>query len=110
MWARWIQARANRTDVSGRSDQRDLAGRVQGYIWPALLQRDRLAMTDQPWHMSHRADPAAKRLADRHYNRQKPNSPQFVPPGSCLVEAMVNFAGRNATEARKYHLRERGLD
>ena len=27
----------------------------------------------------------------------------------CLVEAMVNFAGRNATEARKYHLRERGL-
>ncbi len=39
----------------------------------------------QPWCMSHRADPAAKRLADRHYNRQKPDSPQFVPPGSCLV-------------------------
>lgn len=39
----------------------------------------------QPWHASNRADPAAKRLADRHYNRQKPDSPQFVPPGSCVV-------------------------
>lgn len=37
------------------------------------------------WCLSHRADPAAKVLADRHYNRQKPESPQFVPPGSCLV-------------------------
>lgn len=37
------------------------------------------------WCLSHRADPAAKELADRHYNRQKPESAQFVPPGSCLV-------------------------
>lgn len=37
------------------------------------------------WHLSHRADPAAKLLADRHYNRQKVGAPQFVPPGSCLV-------------------------
>jgi hypothetical protein len=37
------------------------------------------------WCLSHRADPAALRLADRHYNRQKIGSPQFVPPGSCLV-------------------------
>lgn len=37
------------------------------------------------WHLSHRADPLAKRLADRHYNRQKPWTPQFAPPGSCLV-------------------------
>lgn len=37
------------------------------------------------WHMSHRADPKAKALADRHYNRQNPESPQFVPPGRCLV-------------------------
>jgi hypothetical protein len=35
--------------------------------------------------MSHRADVAAKILADRHYNRQKSESPQFVPPGSCAV-------------------------
>lgn len=37
------------------------------------------------WSLSHRADPAALVLADRHYNRQKIGSPQFVPPGRCLV-------------------------
>lgn len=37
------------------------------------------------WHISHRADPRACQLANRHYNRQSPNSPQFVPPGRCLV-------------------------
>ncbi len=35
--------------------------------------------------MSDRFDPAALPLADAHYNRQKPGSPQFVPPGRCLV-------------------------
>jgi len=37
------------------------------------------------WHLSYRADPRAVALADRHYNRQKPGTPQFVPPGRCLV-------------------------
>jgi hypothetical protein len=37
------------------------------------------------WCKSHRADRRALPLADRHYNRQKPGSPQFVPPGKCLV-------------------------
>lgn len=37
------------------------------------------------WCLSHRADPAARELADRHYNRQKIGSPQFVPPGRCCV-------------------------
>lgn len=37
------------------------------------------------WTLSHRADPNAAALADRHYNRQKIGSPQFVPPGRCLV-------------------------
>lgn len=37
------------------------------------------------WCVSHRFDPRALPLADRHYNRQKPGSPQFVPPGRCLV-------------------------
>lgn len=37
------------------------------------------------WRESWRADPAALPLADRHYNRQKVGSPQFVPPGSCCV-------------------------
>lgn len=42
-------------------------------------------MMGQPWLRSNRADPRALPLADRHYNRQKPGSPQFVPPGRCLV-------------------------
>ena len=44
-------------------------------------------MTPAPnlWTLSHRADPAAVAIADRHYNRQKPGSPQFVPPGRCVV-------------------------
>ena len=37
------------------------------------------------WHMSWRADPRARPLADRHYNRQSPGSPQFAPPGRCAV-------------------------
>lgn len=37
------------------------------------------------WRRSHRFDPPAVALADKHYNRQKPGSPQFMPPGSCRV-------------------------
>lgn len=37
------------------------------------------------WYRSDRYDVRALPLADRHYNRQKPGSPQFVPPGRCLV-------------------------
>jgi len=37
------------------------------------------------WCVSHRADPGARVLADRHYNRQKVGSPQFAPTGSCAV-------------------------
>lgn len=37
------------------------------------------------WRVSHRAEPRAVAIADRHYNRQKVGSPQFVPPGACLV-------------------------
>ncbi len=37
------------------------------------------------WRRSHRADKKALPLADRHYNRQKVGSPQFVPPGRCVV-------------------------
>ena len=37
------------------------------------------------WRISHRADKAALPLADRHYNRQHVGSPQFVPPGRCLL-------------------------
>lgn len=37
------------------------------------------------WIVSNRFDPLAKKIADRHYNRRKPESPQFVPPGRCFV-------------------------
>lgn len=37
------------------------------------------------WTLSHRADRDALPIADRHYNRQKVGSPQFVPPGRCIV-------------------------
>jgi hypothetical protein len=37
------------------------------------------------WELSHRADSLVVPLADRHYTRQKVGSPQFVPPGRCLV-------------------------
>jgi len=37
------------------------------------------------WRKSDRAEPSAVAIADRHYNRQKPGTPQFVPPGRCVV-------------------------
>jgi hypothetical protein len=37
------------------------------------------------WQLSDRYDPPARRVADRHYNRQNVGSPQFVPPGRCVV-------------------------
>jgi len=37
------------------------------------------------WRLSHRADVSSREIADRHYNRQKVGTPQFVPPGRCLV-------------------------
>lgn len=41
--------------------------------------------TIQRWCMSHRADPGALPIADRHYSRQQPGTPQFVAAGSCAV-------------------------
>lgn len=37
------------------------------------------------WQLSDRCDPAARKLADRHYNRQSVGAANFVPPGRCLV-------------------------
>lgn len=44
------------------------------------------------WVQSNRADPIARKIADRHYNRQKIGSPQFVPPGRCCV--LLEQAGK----------------
>jgi hypothetical protein len=38
-------------------------------------------VTGSPWRLSDRYDPAAVALADRHYSRQKPGTPQFIAPG-----------------------------
>lgn len=37
------------------------------------------------WLPSHSCEPRARAIADRHYNRQKPGSSRFVPPGMCMV-------------------------
>lgn len=47
------------------------------------------------WQLSHRADYRARLVADRHYNRQKPGTPQFVPPGRCFV-LYANEGGHEA--------------
>ena len=46
------------------------------------------------WRLSHRADPFARKIADRHYNRQKPGTPQFAPTGSCVVFSAETDTGR----------------
>jgi hypothetical protein len=42
---------------------------------------------EQPacWQVRHRSDPAARRLADRHYSRGRPGAPWVGPPGRVLV-------------------------
>jgi len=42
------------------------------------------------WRPSHRFHTPARLLADRHYNRQKIGSPQFMPAGSCRVLIAAN--------------------
>ena len=42
-------------------------------------------MNETLWRLSHRCDPAARKLADRHYNRQSIGAANFVPPGRCMV-------------------------
>lgn len=46
------------------------------------------------WETSWKADPRAREVADRHYNRQKPGTPQFVPPGRALVLYAETETGR----------------
>lgn len=46
------------------------------------------------WQRAHRYYPPAVALADRHYSRQKPGTPQFMPAGSCLVLYAETETGR----------------
>jgi hypothetical protein len=43
------------------------------------------ALTAPWWTRSNRFDPRSCLIADRHYNRRKVGSPQFVPPGRNVV-------------------------
>lgn len=38
-----------------------------------------------PWERVTKFDPRAAAFADRHYNRRKIGSPQFMPPGQTIV-------------------------
>lgn len=42
-------------------------------------------MPETWWTPSHKFDPRSCLIADRHYNRRKIGSPQFVPPGRAVV-------------------------
>jgi hypothetical protein len=53
------------------------------------------------WFLSWRADPRARVVADRHYNRQKVGAPQFVPPGGCLVLATADYGALWVTSTPK---------
>jgi len=55
-----------------------------------------------PWRLSWRADPYGRNIADRHYNRQKVGSPQFVPPGRCLVLIADNAVWTTSYPFAKY--------
>jgi hypothetical protein len=44
------------------------------------------------WHLSWRADPQGRVIADNHYNRQHVGAPQFVPPGRCVVLTIPGHA------------------
>lgn len=46
------------------------------------------------WRVSHRCDPVARELADRHYNRQSIGAANFAPPGRCLVLYAATATGR----------------
>lgn len=59
-------------------------GRADQWLDMVVYSRREEAEVVMRWRESHRADKRALELADRHYNRQKPGSPQYVPPGACV--------------------------
>jgi hypothetical protein len=48
-------------------------------------ERVSLASVTGLWRVSHKFDRDGARLADGHYSRRTPGSPQFMPPGETLV-------------------------
>ena len=44
------------------------------------------------WHISHRAHPTPRAIADRHYNRQSIGAANFCPPGRAFVLVIPDVA------------------
>lgn len=61
-----------------------------GGWWRRCLRTVQGVECEMNWYVSHRFDVRALRIANRHYNRQKVESPQFVKPGRCLVLVTAN--------------------
>lgn len=64
-----------------------------GYHCPNK-QGNPCAYKEQIWRLSNRFSRAALPIANRHYNRQTPDSPQFVPPGRCVVLLAETASGK----------------
>jgi hypothetical protein len=69
----------------GFEDRDKMVGRALIGCWLMPDSETTKGEPESPWRISDRFDPGALPLANRHYNRQKPESPQFVPPGRNLV-------------------------
>lgn len=62
------------------------------------------------WQRVTKFDPRAAALADRHYSRRTPGSPQFMPPGRTLVFLTVDGRAVWGTHWPQAHLSLDGLD
>lgn len=60
------------------------------------------------WIQTTRVDSDARRIADRHYNRQSIGSPNFVPPGRCFVLYQPHAVWVSAWPFAEYVLHEWG--
>lgn len=54
------------------------------------------------WRQTHKRDQRARLLADRHYSRVRRGSPQFAPPGSCLVLVTPEYDALWVTSWQKH--------
>lgn len=59
-----------------------------------------------PWRVSDRYDPVLVGLADRHYNRQKPGTPQCIPPGTYVALIAADKRAGWITTWPRYRLDE----
>lgn len=78
------------------------ARKAPGALPPGASARPRSGAS--PWRVSDRYDPAAVALADRHYSRQKPGTPQFIPPGKYVALIADDKAAVWVTSWAKYRM------